>query len=105
MVNITKENIAKVSPVRKRADIGYAIAIFTTGRKLPKRPIIFDTSQTITSALYIRTQTAAATSETPESKNISGPPSSVPVRSSSASNGNPQKTNIPSPVTLIETRF
>ena len=105
IVKITNENIAKVKPVLNLAAIGYAIAILTTGFKFFQGSIIFDTNQTIISALCMIIHTEAATSETPESINISGPPSSSPVRLSKASNGKLKNINRIIPIKVIDILF
>ena len=87
------------------AAIGYAIAILITGLKLPHRPIILETIQTNISALCITIQTVAATKDTPERINISGPPSTSPVMPSNASKGRPKNISKLMPINVMDIRF
>ena len=93
IVKITRANIATVSPVRKRAAIGYATATVMIGRMARTRPRVVVRPLVTTSALYITSHTAAATIHTPERMNISMLPLSSPVSQLRALNGSAQNTS------------
>ena len=89
-VNITSASIANVSPVRSRELRGYAMAVFNEGLILENRPSTAVSAFVMRSALYMTTQTAAATMQMPDMKNISMLDSKSGTIQSSESNGTPQ---------------
>ena len=105
MTKMTSANIETVSPVRNRLLTAYATAGLSTALMPANRPRVADIALTRMSELYITTQTADATIQTPARMNIDTLPSSSPVMGSTNRVGNAHITSRMSPVSVYEIRL